>query len=66
MAREEADIKPDIKAAADGNERVSQMEPLLIGDTSRHRTGLTDLALERIPRHARRALDARAVPGKTG
>jgi Fic family protein len=46
MANRKADIKPDIRAAADRNEAVSLMEPLLIGDSSRHRPGLTDLALE--------------------
>jgi Fic family protein len=51
MANIEADIKPDIKAA-DWNEAVSLMEPLLIGDTSRHRAGLTDLALELAQRSA--------------
>jgi Fic family protein len=52
MANNEADIKPDIKAAADRNEVVSLMEPLLISDTSRHRAGLTDLALELAQRSA--------------
>ena len=52
MANSEADIKPDIRAAADRNEAVSLMEPLLIGDTSRHRAGLTDLALELAQRSA--------------
>src|ERR1700690_1828187 len=37
----EADIK-----AADRGEPVSLMEPLLIGDGSRHREALTDLALD--------------------
>ena len=46
MANNEADIKPDIEAAVDRNEAVSLMEPLLIGESSRHRAGLTDLALE--------------------
>src|SRR5271166_4067081 len=36
---------PDIKAA-DRHELVSLMEPLLLGDRSRHRGPLTDLALE--------------------
>jgi Fic family protein len=52
MAKNEADIKPDIKAAEDRNEAVSLMEPLLIGDSSRHRAGLTDLALELAQRSA--------------
>src|ERR1700677_2309904 len=41
-----ADVKADIKAAEDRGELVSLMEPLLIGDGSRHRAALTDLALE--------------------
>jgi hypothetical protein len=36
-----ADIKP-----ADRGELVAAMEPLLIGDGSRHRGALTDLALD--------------------
>ena len=52
MANNEADMKPDTKAAEDRNEAVSLMEPLLIGDTSRHRAGLTDLALELAQRSA--------------
>src|SRR5271155_5583995 len=52
MAHNEADIKPDIKAATDRHEAVSLMEPLLMGDTSRHRAGLTDLALELAQRSA--------------
>ena len=39
-------MKADIRAAADRGELVSLMEPLLIGESSRHRSGLTDLALE--------------------
>jgi len=35
-----------MKAPADRNEALSQMDPLLIGDTSRHRAALIDLALE--------------------
>src|ERR1700684_365283 len=38
-------MKADIKAA-DRGELVSLMEPLLIGDGSRHRGEITDLALE--------------------
>ena len=45
------DKKPDIKVAAacaaeDRGETVTLMEPLLIGETSRHRGELTDLAIE--------------------
>ena len=46
MAYDKADIKPDIKPAGDRGETVSKMEPLLIGEGSRHRPALIDLALE--------------------
>ncbi len=46
MAKKKADIKPDMAAAKDRGEATALMEPLLIGETSRHRTGLTDLALD--------------------
>src|SRR4051812_45921389 len=51
MVREEPDIKADTKAATkptrdDRGESIGLMEPLLIGESSRHRTALTDLALE--------------------
>jgi Fic family protein len=52
MASNEVDIKPDVKAAAERNEALSLMEPLLIGESSRHRAGLTDLALELAQRSA--------------
>ena len=39
-------MKPDVKVAEDRGEAVSLMEPLLIGEGSRHRGGLTDLAIE--------------------
>jgi Fic family protein len=39
-----ADIKEDIKAAKDRGEPISLMEPLLIGEGSRHRGALTELA----------------------
>src|SRR2546427_5122075 len=38
--------KADIKAAKDRGESTALMEPLLIGETSRHRGELTDLAVE--------------------
>jgi Fic family protein len=44
--KKKADIEEDIKAAEDRGELVSLMEPLLIGEGSRHRGALTDLALE--------------------
>jgi Fic family protein len=46
MASEKADIKADIKAVVDRGETTSLMEPLLISEDSRHRSTLTDLALE--------------------
>jgi Fic family protein len=39
-------MEPDMKAAKDLGETPSLMEPLLIGEASPHRPGLTDLALE--------------------
>jgi Fic family protein len=41
-----ADIKADIKVAKDRGESTALMEPLLIGETSRHRGALTELAVE--------------------
>ena len=42
----DADIDVDIRGAADREESTDLMEPLLIGETSRHRGALTDLAVE--------------------
>lgn len=42
MTKKEADIE----TAEDRGETVSLMEPILIGDGSRHRAELTDLALD--------------------
>src|SRR5713101_1252810 len=42
----DADIDADIMAAVDRRESTDLMEPLLIGETSRHRGALTDLAVE--------------------
>jgi Fic family protein len=47
-----ADIKADIKAVSDRDEPLSLMEPLLIGENSRHRGELTDLAVEAAARSA--------------
>jgi Fic family protein len=44
--KQNADIKADIKAAVDRGEATSLMEPMLIGETSRQRGVLTDLAVE--------------------
>ena len=46
----QADTEAAEKAAMDGGEAVSQMEPLLIGEGSPHRTRLTDLAVELVAR----------------
>jgi hypothetical protein len=46
MCQEQPVFKPAKKAAKDEGETVSLMEPLLLGETSPHRAGLTDLALE--------------------
>jgi len=46
MAKTKPDIKADIKAAKDRGETSSLMEPLLIAEGSRHRSGLIDLTLE--------------------
>jgi Fic family protein len=40
------DIEADILPAEDRGETTGLMEPLLIGETSRHRAALTDLAVE--------------------
>ncbi len=39
-------MKPDMKPVEDRHEAISLMEPLLIGENSRHRAALTDLALD--------------------
>jgi len=39
-------MEADIPAASDRGESLSRMEPLLIGETSRHRPELTDLAVD--------------------
>src|SRR5208337_1191665 len=41
-----ADMKTDILAPPDHGESIFLMEPLLIGETSRHRGKLTDLAVD--------------------
>jgi len=60
MANAKTDIQADIKPAEDRGEVVSKMEPLLIGEGSRHRPALTDLALELAQKSAgfRRSLPA--------
>lgn len=52
MGVDPEDIKADIGPVVDRDEAVSLMEPLLIGEDSRHRNRLTDLALELAQRSA--------------
>ncbi len=59
MTKVETDEKPDI-SAADRGESVSLMEPLLVGEGSRHRTALTDVAVELA---AKSAGFRRSLPG---
>ncbi len=60
MCENQPDIEPDIKTATDRGEQVSLMEPVLIGEGSRHRSGLMDLALDLAQKSAglRRSLPA--------
>jgi Fic family protein len=46
MVNRKPDMKADIKPAPDRGESIGLMEPLLIGEGSRHRGALNDLALE--------------------
>jgi Fic family protein len=46
MQHKDSDIEPDIEAVEDRGETTALMEPLLIDQASRHRAGLTDLALD--------------------
>ncbi len=52
MSKSEEDIKEDIKAVPDRGETLALMEPLLIGESSRHRAMLTDLAVDLATRSA--------------
>ena len=62
------DVKPDIHTASgaldDGGENITLMEPLLIRDGSRHRTVLTDMAVELAMQSAgfRRSLPGDLLP----
>ncbi len=68
MAKKKPDIKADIKPVADRGEAVSLMEPLLIGEGSAHRAGLTDLALDLAQKSAgfRRSLPASLLASLAG
>src|SRR5487761_2685559 len=46
MGDKQPDKEPAKKGAADRGESIGLMEPLVIGEGSRHRPALTDLALE--------------------
>src|SRR2546427_10447028 len=46
MSKRQPDKKPDKKKIQDRSESIGLMEPLIIGDDSRQRAVLTDLALE--------------------
>jgi Fic family protein len=46
MTKNIEDKKADISTAMDRDEPVASMEPLLIGEDSRHRAALTDLAVD--------------------
>jgi Fic family protein len=48
----DADKTADIEAVTDRGEPASLMEPLLIGETSRHRGALTDLAIDLVAKSA--------------
>src|SRR5580658_769772 len=60
MAKYKADKEPDVKVAEDRGERPALMEPLVLGEASRHRAELTDLAVDLAQRSAgfRRSLPA--------
>lgn len=64
MVKISTDLEADIEAVADRGEPVSMMEPLLLGEGSRHRSSLTDLALELAQSSAgfRRSLPESLVP----
>lgn len=50
MHDSEADIKPVMKAAQDRGERVGLLEPAVVSASSKHRTALTDLAIDLVDR----------------
>jgi Fic family protein len=52
MRRADADIKAVVSAVEDRREPTNSMEPLLVQEGSRDRTGLTDLAVELAARSA--------------
>src|ERR1700730_17758784 len=60
MDHKEEDIEADILAVADRGESVTLMQPLLVGEESKHRPALTDLAIDLAARSAgfRRSLPA--------
>ena len=63
MVNKKPDMKADIKPVPDRGESIGLMEPLLIGEGSRHRAALNDLALELAQKSAgfRRSLPERLL-----
>lgn len=68
MAKRKADQKADLEVVIDREEVPSLMEPLLIGEESRHRASLTDLAFELAQKSAglRRSLPETVVSSLAG
>lgn len=68
MRHGKADKKEDIGAATDRGESISLMDPLLIGEDSRHRGQLTDLAIDLAVKSAgfRRSLPAGILTALAG
>jgi Fic family protein len=64
----EADKKADISGGVDGGEQVTLMEPLLIGESSRKRGEVTDLAVELAAKSSgfRRSLPSGVVTALAG
>jgi len=60
MSDHPTDIEADISATIDRGEGTGLMEPLLIGESSRHRGVLTDLTVELA---AKAAVFRRSLPG---
>lgn len=63
MVNKKPDMKADIKPVPDRGKSIGLMEPLLIGEGSRHRAALNDLALELAQKSAgfRRSLPERLL-----
>jgi len=68
MSKSKPDTKADLEVVVDRDEVPSLMEPLLIGEESRHRASLTDLAFELAQKSAgfRRSLPETLVSSLAG